>query len=349
MSERLKVMLTLQRASASVKKVSAIGKLVHYDSRLHHAIKSCSVAIMFDLMDQNKFLDAVACATDSVFVKHYVDVEQLSFTQKYFPLDVNQNIPIKVENVFKHITFLGNIGKYIGILNDNEVLVKGYSYPRTKPVAECELIKVLARALMLTTSEPLRQASTLVETVQKEINLVLVNIKVEDLIYPVNAEDSKTRHHPKVYFESNFCQDRRLVLHSSAKSLKALGYDEYAILPQCSPWYEIHKQGCDGCFCNNCSARRTVDLLDKKIYVGCCFGPDYREYAIRWRAVTERFINDVFKHSSMYNTQEPGALDNKKDLNLKLITVIEHELQKWSERSTVTTGFVPFGGYIQVH
>lgn len=121
--DKMKNMLYLQKESPLVKSdmVSVIGKLVFYDSRLHHAIKSCAVAIMFDLIDNNPFLGVVARATYSVFVKNYHNNKPLKLSTEYFQLST---IPVKVENSFKSIIFMGTMNRYIGFLTDDELVSK---------------------------------------------------------------------------------------------------------------------------------------------------------------------------------------------------------------------------------
>ena len=347
----MKTMLALQRVSPSVKMdmVSTIGKLIFYDARLHHAIKSCAVAIMYDLMDRNPALTVVGCATDSIFVRGFNgDLESLTLSRDFFDLDTTSTIPLKIENSFDNVLFMGSINKYIGFLSDGEVTIRGYSCPRTKPLAECKLINAVAKTLL--ENNPVDGVSSLwfsrfmFDTVKKTLESVMI----KDLIFPTRREEETKNDlkHPVVYFQSNLCQDRHMILHDAQKTLKVVGYDEYAVLPKTSCWYTAHMDGSANCCCTNCTAKRVVNNIGKKIHVGCCFCPDYHQYAKTWNDVVETLINDIFKYRQSYDKL---STENKKSLHFRLISGIRDELFRWADKCKANIGFVAFGGMLQSH
>ena len=262
-------MLNLTDVVSSIKQdmVYLIGKLTFYDDRLFHAIKSCAVAIMFNLQSSNPDLKTIGYSTDSVFVQSFDSTCQLSLSTPHFDLNLNSVLPIKIENEFKQIIFMNSINKYIGILKHNTLIIKGYSCKNTKPSAELKLIKSLTESL-LSVDLPLMESSQLIKNVITNLQTCVNNIIVSDLIFPLNRENSKNRYHPEVYFQMNFCQDRFLVYHDSNKTLKILGFNEHLILLSISAWYETHQQESQICFCNNCSAERTIERLGPKLTMG---------------------------------------------------------------------------------
>ena len=348
-SKVVRYMLDLTAFVPSVKQdlVSLIGQLTFYDDRLFHAIKSCAVAIMFNLQSSNPNLKIIGYSTDSIFIQSFDSTHQISLSSPHFDLDVNSVLPIKIENQFKKIIFMNSINKYIGILKNNKLIIKGYSSKNTKPSAEMKLIECLAESL-LSVDLPLMECSQLIKNVIMNLQNCVDYMIVSDLIFPSNKENSKNKYHPEVYFQTNFCQDRFLVYHDTNKTLKSLGFDEHLVLSSISAWYETHQQESRICFCNNCSAERTIQRLGPKLTIGCCFGIDYKQYAFEWLIIFEHLINDFLKFSSLYNDEQiTDYLENKKMLHLKLMGSVEDVILKWSDVSTTNTGFVPLAGLLQ--
>ena len=331
-----------------------IGKMVHYHPRLYHALKACTVCIMYDLADSNcsAYRKLVGFSTDSVFVmlkdaNMNIKPEKLKLSSSHFDLSLTRTVPIKLENSFEKLTFLGTVDRYVGVTYpDKKIVVRGYSCSRTKPSAEVKLIESVCECLLLNEKcygKVTEKEKIVCEQLTKSIDKILKNLTLWDYVYP-GTKSHKEKYHPIVIFESNLCQDRMLVLSNKKTIMTVLGYRSEYVMQESNPFYEDHINQTGHCYCDNCVSSQLAGTFMKKngIFLGSCFNLDYEKYAEKWMNSVMTLLGHVLKYSDFYE----GTIDEIKSFQRTVMTSIVEILNTWVIQMA-KYDFVPVAGHVQ--
>ena len=331
-----------------------LGKLVHYNPQLYRAMKALSVCIMYDLTDTNcsPQMSSIGYCTDSVFLKvrdeNNVNVDDLRLSGTHFDLDLKRTLPIKTENSFKKIAFMGGIDTYMGITTDDNTITKGFSCPRTKTTAEVKLVKALSETLLLSDeNKPLIMVDdeqTACHRLRLAIEDVLDSLDVADYVYP-GVQPPNVKYHPLVLFESCLCQDRMLVLPDEMIVKSVLGYNTDLQMKETDPYYDDHVNQTGKCFCDNCVASKLSKLFStgKGMFVGSCLGIDYGKYAEKWLQVIMNMLGRILKHCRPYSDDDAVKTC---DLQMNIMASLDKLFNDWVIYMK-RFDFVPIAGTFQ--
>lgn len=344
LSDLLEMMIAFQYVSPLVKTdlVTLIGKSVFFDKFLFHSTKALGVAIMYDVIDSNPDLDIIGCSTDGYFVNENSDkVSDFPKINKATALGIE--LPIKRENEFSKLIFLGSVTKYMGIdLLTAATIVKGYCNLRNKTHAEVKLMETIAtHAIKSRTVTPAQFINSFKQSFESDTSS-LTNFAVRDFVYrtPLKESNVKWKTHPEVYYQNMLMQDIDLVYYDKQTLKKTLGGDLEPPLGQ-------HTQDDNCCTCIYCMAIRSADRLGDKIHVSVCHKINVEMYKHNFFQLSSRMLNDIIQYMIDKEESAEEEEDQDQDDTISLYVSVQTKINDIIDNVLTINGMACVGGLLE--
>lgn len=344
LSDLLKMMIAFQYVSPLVKVdlVSLIGKSVFFDKFLFHSTKALGVAIMYDVIDSNPNLDIIGCSTDGYFVRENKKVLS-DFPKINKATTLGIELPIKRENEFSKLIFLGSVTKYMGLdLKTETPIVKGYSNLRNKTNAEVKLVETIATHAINTKSctTPVQFINSFKQSFESDTSS-LTNFIVRDFVYrtPPKESNVKWKTHPEVYYQNVLMQDIDLVYYDKQTLKNALGGGLEPPLGQHTP-----DDNC--CTCRYCMSIRSADRLGDKIHVSVCHKINVEMYKHNFFQLSSRMLNDIIQYMVSKEESEEEE-EEEQDDTISLYVSVQTKINDMIDNVLAINGMACVGGLLE--